>query len=107
MADKETFTTEPPLHEAEVDVNTDPVPAQVTGPEHATPETLEVHETHVNVDRVITDASDPLAVIIPPEGRGNPVTPLGESYAEAKTPEEVFAATKSKTSTPKPPDAKT
>lgn len=85
MADETTYN---------VDSNQGQVKAQVTGKPRTEPGKIDVHETHVTVDRVITDANDPLAVQIPDAGRGNAITPIGSVHADggAKSPEEVFAA---------------
>lgn len=88
---KQTYTTEPPVHEPDVHVNDEPVRAQVKGPDHPVEDKVQVNEVHVNVDRVITDPSDPLAVIIPPEGRGDAVNPIAKAWADAKHPEDALA----------------
>lgn len=65
-------------------------PAQVA-PARA-PEVSNVvrHETHVQLDEVITDPSDPRAVQIPDAGRGDLSLPIHQ-LAEP-TPEAVFAS---------------
>lgn len=83
---------EAPESPVEANVNTDAVPAQVTGPAAEPVREVAVHETRVVTDKVITDPSDPLAVQVPPEGKGNALTPIGRTFEEgSKTPEEVFA----------------
>jgi hypothetical protein len=67
-------------------------PAQVQGPTPAPQSTVPVHETHVKADTVITDTSSPLAVQVPVEAQGDALTPIGRAYADARTPEDVFAA---------------
>jgi hypothetical protein len=75
-----------------VQVSTGSVEAQVQGPAAAPQSVVPVHETHVKADRVITDTSDPLAVQVPPHGQGDALTPIGAAYADARAPEDVFAA---------------
>lgn len=84
---------ESPVHEPEVETDTDSVPAQVTGPSAEPVTSVPVHETRVSVDKVITDPSDPLAVQVPPEGRGNALTPIGGAWGveTPETPEEALA----------------
>lgn len=89
---KQTYTTEPPVNEPDINVNDEPVKAQVKGPEHPVEDKVQVNEVHVNVDRVITDPSDPLAVIIPPEGRGDATNPIQAAYTDAQHPEDALAA---------------
>lgn len=67
--------------------------AQVQGPPAAPQSQVPVHETHVRADRVITDTSDDLAVQVPPHGQGDALTPIGAAYADARAPEDIFAAT--------------
>lgn len=72
------------------EVNTEAVPAQVAQPREADADQVPVHETSVKLDEVITDPSDPRAVQVPDEGRGDagvPIHALGQP-----TPEEVFAS---------------
>lgn len=88
---KDTFTENPPVNEPDVHVNDEAVKAQVKGPDHPVEDKVQVNELHVNVDRVITDPSDPLAVIIPPEGRGDAVNPIAKAWADATHPEDAFA----------------
>jgi hypothetical protein len=75
-----------------VNVTAGSAPAQVQGPVPASQGTVEVHETHVRADRVITDTSDPLAVQVPPAGVGDALTPIGRAYQDPRTPEDVFLA---------------
>jgi len=75
-----------------VQVTSGTTTAQVQGTPAAPQSVVPVHETHVKADRVITDTSDPLAVQVPPQGRGDALTPIGAAYADARAPEDVFAA---------------
>jgi hypothetical protein len=94
------------------EVNTESVPAQVTGAPAKEVDTVRVHETHVQTDQVITDTSDPRAVQVPDAGRGSldlPIHQLG-----GPTVEEVFAkdsssddSSDSEPSSPPPPPGKT
>lgn len=85
-------TAETPPNPVEVTTDTDPVPAQVTGPAPEPVREVVVHETRVRADRVITDASDPLAVQVPEAGRGNALTPIAQTYADnPEAPEESIA----------------
>lgn len=62
----------------QVDVET--VPAQVSPPREGAADKVNVHETYVAMDEVITDPSSPLAVQIPDAGRGSldlPIHALG------------------------------
>jgi hypothetical protein len=65
-----------PVHEVEVDVNKDSVPAQVAAPETKPVTEVYVHETSVKLDRVILDPSSPEAVQIPDAGRGDLSLPI-------------------------------
>lgn len=65
-----------PVHEVEVDVNKESVPAQVAAPETKPVTEVYVHETSVKLDRVITDPSSPEAVQIPDAGRGDLSLPI-------------------------------
>lgn len=76
----------------EVSVTAGDAPAQVQGPAPAQASTVQVHETHVKADTVITDTSDPLAVQVPQSGQGDALTPIGRAYQNPQTPEDVFAA---------------
>lgn len=80
----------PEAREPEIEVNTDPVDAQVAQPREADAAQVNVHETVVTTDVVITDPSDPLAVQVPDAGRGSLELPI-HSLANG-TPESVFAA---------------
>lgn len=66
--------------------------AQVQGPTPPPQSTVQVHETHVKADTVITDTSSPLAVQVPTAAQGDALTPIGRAYADARTPEDVFNA---------------
>jgi hypothetical protein len=75
--------------EVKPEVNTDPVPAQVAPPREADDDTVNVHETVVHTDEVITDPNDPRAVQIPDAGRGS--LDLPAHRLAAPTVEAVFA----------------
>lgn len=77
------------VHEVEVDVNRDSVPAQTTGKPAVAPDEVYVHETSIKLDRVITDPHSPEAVQIPDAGRGSLDLPI--HGLSAPTVEEVFA----------------
>lgn len=78
-----------PVNEVQVAVNKGEVPAQVTGAPVVPVETVQVHETFVQTDRVILDPNSPEAVQIPDAGRGKTDLPIhGLSNPR---PEEVFA----------------
>lgn len=77
------------VHEVKPDVVKEAVDAQVAAkPEPAAPK-VNVHETSVELDTVITDPSSPLAVQIPDAGRGSLDLPI--HALDAPTVEEVFA----------------
>lgn len=78
-----------PVHEVEVDVNKGAVPAQVAAPETTAIDEVYVHETSVELDRVITDPSSPEAVQIPDAGRGTLDLPI--HGLDAPRVEDVFA----------------
>jgi hypothetical protein len=59
-----------PVHEVEPEVVNEQVDAQVAGTPQPAPDKVVVHETHVALDRVITDPQSPEAVQIPDAGRG-------------------------------------
>jgi len=65
------------------------VAAQVAQPREGDADKVNVHETVVHTDTVITDPSDPLAVQVPDAGRGSLVLPA--HALDAETPEQVFA----------------
>lgn len=74
----EPFVVEP-------EVNVEQVDAMVVQPREGDSDTVNVHEVSVATDRVITDPSSPLAVQIPPEGRGDgtlPIHALGNGTVE-------------------------
>ena len=77
------------VHELDPQVNTEPVPAQVTPDPDPPASTVNVHETYLELDKVITDPSDPLAVQIPDAGRGSLDLPIHSIVGP--TVEEVFA----------------
>lgn len=81
-----------PVHEVEVDVNKDSVPAQVAATDVKPVETVQVHETNVKLDRVITDPSSPEAVQIPDAGRGSLDLPI--HGLDAPTPEQALSGAK-------------
>lgn len=82
------------VHEVEVDVNKDSVPAQTTGKPAVEVDQVYVHETSVMLDRVITDPHSPEAVQIPDAGRGTLDLPI--HALDAETPEAFFAREASK-----------
>lgn len=65
----EPMVVEPEIVKEEVD-------AMVMQPRESDPDKLNVHEVRVVTDRVITDPSDPLAVQVPAEGRGDATLPI-------------------------------
>lgn len=84
---------ESPVKDAEVKVESNNAKAQVKAEGPKPVQHVTVHETHVKVDEVVTDPSSPLAVQVPPAGRGNALTPIGRTYGVDKpeTVEDVFA----------------
>src|SRR6188508_2948180 len=64
------------VREPTIEVNEEEVPAQVMGQPAQAVETVQVHETYVVTDTVITDTNDPLAVQIPDAGRGDASLPM-------------------------------
>lgn len=80
---------QPAPREPDVTVDTDSVPAQVTGPAAVPVDEVYVHETSVKLDQVITDPSSPEAVQIPDAGFGSLVLPI--HGLDAPTPEQFFA----------------
>ena len=78
------------VHKVEPNVNTEPVDAQVTPDPDPPASKVNVHETFVEMDRVITDPSDPLAVQVPDAGRGSLDLPI--HTLAGPTPEEFFAS---------------
>lgn len=91
---QENKTEESPVRDVDVQVTDEQVAAQVAPEREAADDTVREHVTEVTVDEVITDPNSPLAVQVPPEGRGNAVTPIAAAYHgdRAATPEERFAA---------------
>lgn len=85
----------PERKDAVVEVNDSPVAAQVSpaAPEYENivgdRDKVEVSETRVSLDTVITDPSSPDAVVVPPEGIGSLDLPI--HALNAKTPEQQFA----------------
>lgn len=92
----------PEPREPQATVVNEEVPAQVTQPREPEVDTVQVHETSVTLDTVITDTSDPNAVIVPPEGRGDASLPI--HAAVGKTVEQVFAESASEESSPSDDD---
>lgn len=88
---QEAKVEESPLKDAEVNVTDEDQAAQVSPPREPADDTVREHITEVVVDEVITDPNDPLAVQVPPEGRGNAVTPIAAAFHDGRTPEQVFA----------------
>lgn len=72
-----------------VEVNAEQVDAQVAQPREADSDKVNVHETAVATDEVITDPSDPRAVQVPEAGRGS--LDLPAHRLAAPTVEDVFA----------------
>lgn len=62
--------------------------ARVT-PEREAPAATQTYETHVVMDRVVTDPSSPEAVQVPDAGRGEINLPA--YHLDARSPEQVFA----------------
>jgi hypothetical protein len=79
----------PEAREPEIDQNTEPVDAQVSPPREKESGKVNVHETAVQTDVVITDPSAPEAVQVPDAGRGSLELPIHR--LAAGTPEAVFA----------------
>lgn len=77
------------VHKVEVEVTKEQVAAQVSQPREADSDKVNVHESYVAMDRVITDPSDPLAVQVPDAGRGDLSLPI--HALDAGTPEEQFS----------------
>jgi hypothetical protein len=77
------------VHKVEPDVVEESVDAQVVAQPEAPSSTVNVHETSVQLDTVITDPSSPLAVQVPDAGRGSLDLPI--HGLAAPTVEEVFA----------------
>lgn len=68
----------PEVRRVQVDVNEESVAAQVAQPREGDSDTVQVHETSVSLDEVITDPSSPLAVQVPDAGRGTMSLPIHE-----------------------------
>lgn len=77
------------VREVEPDVTVDTVDAQVMAKGYEPVKTVQVHETHVQLDEIITDPSSPLAVQIPDAGRGSLDLPI--HGLAGPRPEDVFA----------------
>lgn len=65
------------------------VDAQVAPPREPDADKVTDRRTNISTDVVVTDPSDPLAVIVPPEGSGSLDLPAERLLAP--TPEQVFA----------------
>lgn len=76
-------------NEVKPEVVREQVDAQVAQPRETDARKVNVHETVVVTDTVITDPSSPLAVQIPDAGRGDLALPIHR--LDAPTVEEVFA----------------
>ena len=74
-----------------VDTTDKAVPAQVATEREKDAAKVNVSETVVATDEVITDPSDPRAVQVPDAGRGDATTPIANAYREGERPEDVFA----------------
>jgi hypothetical protein len=83
--EENTVFETPEVEDLEVDVNDEPVAAQKMGQPPTRPEEYPVYEVSVQTDKHVD------YVIVPPEGRGDATLPI-HHYANAKRPEEVFAA---------------
>lgn len=73
------------VREVAPEVNVDQVPAQVVQPREPDADKVNVHETAVATDEVITDPASPKAVQVPDAGRGNadlPIHRLGGATVE-------------------------
>lgn len=77
------------VREPDTQVNAEQVPAQVAQPREGDSDTVNVHETSVTTDTVITDPSDPLAVQVPDAGRGSLDLPIHR--LNAPVVEDIFA----------------
>lgn len=64
------------VREPDVQVNEEQVAAQVVQPREGDSDKVNVHETSITTDTVITDPSDPLAVQVPDAGRGSLDLPI-------------------------------
>jgi hypothetical protein len=64
------------VREPDTQVNAEQVAAQVAQPREGDADKVNVHETSVTTDTVITDTSDPLAVQVPDAGRGSLDLPI-------------------------------
>lgn len=78
-----------------VEVVKEQVRAQVAPPRDPDPDKVDVHETSVATDRVITDPTAPDAVQVPDEGKGSLALPIhnlvDEETGEARqTPNEAL-----------------
>jgi hypothetical protein len=77
------------VHKVEPEVVSEAVDAQVVATPQPAADKVNVHETSVQLDTVITDPSSPLAVQVPDAGRGSLDLPI--HALDAPTVEEVFA----------------
>jgi hypothetical protein len=82
------------VHEVKPEVVNEQATAQVSPPREAADGKVNVHETVVHLDRVITDPSSPLAVQIPDAGRGDLALPIHR--LDAPTVEQRFSEDASK-----------
>jgi hypothetical protein len=78
------------VHKVEPDTVEESVDAQVVATPQPAADKVNVHETSVQLDTVITDPSSPLAVQVPDAGRGSLDLPI--HGLNAPTVEEVFAS---------------
>lgn len=85
-------------HEVTPEVTVEQVDAQVAPERQAADTKVNVHETVVATDVVITDPSSPLAVQVPDAGRGSLELPA--HALSAPTPEQAFADAAPKASKP-------
>jgi hypothetical protein len=77
------------VHSVEPEVVQEQVDAQVVQPREGDSDKVNVHETSVRLDTVITDPSSPLAVQVPDAGRGDLSLPIHR--LAAPTPEQALA----------------
>lgn len=79
----------PEAREPQVEVTREQVDAQVVQPREGDADKVNVHETSVALDEVITDPASPLAVQVPDAGRGS--LDLPTHALSGPTPEQQFA----------------
>jgi hypothetical protein len=77
------------VREPQAEVVQGEAPAQVAPPRDPDADVVEVHETSVTLDEVITDPASPLAVQVPERDEGALKLPVHS--LSGKRPEDVFA----------------